>query len=576
MSEPTDLLTGGNEPLLDNLPEPPTMPEAVTARELSARLQRRYADLIAMYSAGARLDATREEHELYQEILVTAQHLVNAHGGSLMLRDETNDNLSIVASTHLSEHIVATTRIKIGEGVAGWVAAYAHPLLLAGPVSPTQYPKAFPKPHAIGSSLCVPLVVRDWQAGTSQCLGVLNLHRIVYSPALTDEDLQLVTAFCASAAMVIHNARLCQVMKRRAQHLEHLIEINRRLSTSLRLEEVLQAVMATAVELLRCESGSLLLVDPETDELIFQVVVGPASARLQGTRLPPGVGVVGSVVREGKPLIVNNVQNDPRHYKEIDKQTTLQTTALLAVPLITKERVLGVLEVLNKLDGTPFTEDDCAALTSLATQSSIALENAQLYSNLRRAFTDTVSVIANAIEARDPYTAGHTSRVTAIAIEMARELGWSREQIENLQIGALLHDVGKIGIADEILRKPDQLTPDEYAEMQQHPVVGAQMLKGVNVLRPALPYILYHQERYDGNGYPFGLAGDQIPIEGRLLTVADTFDAMTSTRPYRQALTYEQAIAEIAAHRGTQFDPQMVDALISVYTHGRLPRQRAT
>jgi HD-GYP domain-containing protein (c-di-GMP phosphodiesterase class II) len=98
----------------------------------------------------------------------------------------------------------------------------------------------------------------------------------------------------------------------------------------------------------------------------------------------------------------------------------------------------------------------------------------------------------------------------------------------------------------------------------------------VNVLRPALPYILYHQERYDGNGYPFGLAGDQIPIEGRLLTVADTFDAMTSTRPYRQALTYEQAIAEIAAHRGTQFDPQMVDALISVYTHGRLPRQRAT
>lgn len=575
MSDPQNVLPNA-EPCLDDMPEPPTVPEALTVSDLSTRLQRRYADLVAMYSAGARLDATREERELYNEILAAAQHLVNAHGGSLMLRDETKNHLVIVASTNLSEQILATTRVKVGEGVVGWVTAYAQPLLLIGALDPKQYPKAFPKPHAIGSAICAPLVVRDTRTGNTECLGTLNLHRVVYSPALTDEDLQLVTAFCASAAMVIHNARLCQVMKRRAQHLEHLIEINRRLSTSLRLDEVLQSVMATAVELLHCESGSLLLVDPETDELIFQVAVGPASARLQGTRLPPGVGVVGSVVKEGKPLIVNNAQSDPRHYKEIDKQTTLQTSSLLAVPLITKERVLGVLEVLNKIDGTPFNADDCAALTALAIQSSIALENAQLYSDLQRAFTDTVSVIANAVEARDPYTAGHTSRVTAIAIEMAHELGWSREQIENLQIGALLHDIGKIGVADEILRKPDSLTPDEYSEMQQHPVFGAQMLKGVSILRPALPYILYHQERYDGKGYPFGLAGDQIPIEGRLLTVADTFDAMTSTRPYRQALTYEEAIEEIAAHRGTQFDPQMVDALLNAYAHGRLPRQRAT
>lgn len=564
------------EPPFADLPEPPTLPEATTVRELSTRLQRRYADLIAMYSAGARLDATREESDLHNEILANAQHLVNAHGGSLMLRDETTGDLVIVASTNLSEQVVRTTRIKIGEGLVGWVAAYAQPLLLVGALNPKQYPKAFPKPHAIGSSICAPLVIRDPRSGTSECLGALNLSRVVYSPALTDEDLQLVTAFCTSAAMVIHNARLCKVMKRRAQHLEHLIEINRRLSTTLRHDEVLQAVMTTAVELLRCESGSLLLVDPETDELVFQVVVGPASARLQGTRLPPGVGVVGDVVREGKPLIINNAQSDPRHYKEIDRQTALQTTTLLAVPLVTKERVVGVLEVLNKLDGTPFSADDCAALTALAIQSGIALENAQLYSELRRAFTDTVSIIANAVEARDPYTAGHTSRVTAIALEMARELGWSREQIENLQIGALLHDIGKIGIADEILRKPDSLTPNEYNEMQQHPVVGAQMLKGVNVLRPALPYILYHQERYDGQGYPFGLRGDAIPIEGRLLTVADTFDAMTSNRPYRQALTYEEAIAEITQHRGTQFDPQMVDALLSVYAHGRLPGQRTT
>jgi putative nucleotidyltransferase with HDIG domain len=253
----------------------------------------------------------------------------------------------------------------------------------------------------------------------------------------------------------------------------------------------------------------------------------------------------------------------------------LQTLSLLAVPLITKAGVIGVLEVVNKRDGTPFDDDDCAALNALAIQSAIALENAKLYSDLKQAFTDTVRIIANAVEARDPYTAGHTNRVTNIALEIARELHWSREQIENLEIGALLHDIGKIGITDVILRKQGSLTTDEYLEMKQHPVVGAQMLKGVAALRPVLPYILFHQERYDGKGYPFGFAGNEIPIEGRLLTVADTFDAMTSDRPYRKALSDEEALAEIVRQRGAQFDPEMVDALIRAHQHGRLKRQDA-
>ena len=196
------------------------------------------------------------------------------------------------------------------------------------------------------------------------------------------------------------------------------------------------------------------------------MVIGPASAQLVDTRLPPGVGIVGSVAKEGKPLIVNDAKSDPRHYTGIDDQTALQTVSLLAVPLITKGRVIGVLEVLNKGDKTPFGDDDCAALTALGIQSAIALENAKLYSDLKQAFTDTVRVIANAVEARDPYTAGHTSRVTAIALAMARELDLSREQIEYLEIGALLHDIGKIGITDLILRKPKSLTTDEYTEMK--------------------------------------------------------------------------------------------------------------
>ena len=566
----------GNEPFLNHLPEPPTLPEAISAREIATRLQRRYADLIAMYTASARLDATREEKDLYREILATVAHLTRAHSGSLMLLDEETGDLRIAEGYQLSADVIAATRVKIGEGVAGWVAAHRQPLLLVGGIDPAQYPNAFPKPEAVGSSVCIPLLVRDLDDAELHLLGVLNLGRRVHSPVLTEEDLQLVTAFCANAAIVIYNARLCKIMKQRARHLEHLIEINRNLTQSLHLDEVLQSVMTTAVELLRCESGSLLLVDEQTGELVFKVVVGPASAHLQGARLPPGVGIAGTVAKEGKPLIVNDAQSDPRHYTGTDDQTAVQTVSLLCVPLIVKSRVIGVLEGLNKVDRTPFNDDDCAALTSLAIQSAIALENAKLYSDLKQAFTDTVRVIANAVEARDPYTAGHTSRVTHIALEMAHELNWSREQIENLEIGALLHDIGKIGIADMILRKPDSLTTDEYTEMQQHPVVGAQMLKGVTALRPVLPYILFHQEWYDGKGYPFGLAGSDIPIEGRLLTVADTFDAMTSDRPYRKALSDDEALAEIIRNRGTQFDPVMVDALIGVHQHGRLNAARPT
>ncbi len=565
-----DPTTPHDEPFLENLPEPPTLPEAVSTREVTTRLQRRYTDLLAMYTAGARLDVTREEKNLYNEMLATAVHLTRAHGGSLMLLDDTTDDLYIAEGYNLTHTVVVATRVKIGEGVAGWVAAQQQPLLLIGPLSPAQYPKAFPKPDRIGSSLCVPLLTRDSETAAARCLGVLNLSRNVQAPALTNEDLQLIRAFCANAANVIHNARLCKTMKLRTRHLEHLLEINHNLTTSLNLDDVLHSVMSTAVELLHCEAGSLLLTDEQTDELVFRVVVGPASKKLLGTRLPPGVGIVGSVAKDGKPLIVNDAKSDPRHYRGIDHQTSLQTVSLLCVPLINKGRVIGVLEVMNKNDRTPFHNDDLDALASLAIQSAIALENAKLYSDLKQAFTDTVRVIANAVEARDPYTAGHTNRVTEIALEMARELNWSRERIENLEIGALLHDIGKIGIADMILRKPKSLTTNEYSLMQQHPVVGAQMLKGVAVLRPVLPCILFHQERYDGKGYPFGFAGEEIPIEGRLLAVADTFDAMTSNRPYRNALSMENALEEIVNNRGTQFDPEMVDALLGVHRRGRL------
>ncbi|MBI5304833.1 MAG: GAF domain-containing protein [Chloroflexi bacterium] len=565
MSAPPFLDQSGNVWMTD-FPEPLTTPEAISTRDAMEELRRRYAELATLYATGARLNAIVEWHHITHAIVDAAIHLGKADGATLLLVDESTNELHIAAARDLPDSVVARTRIKFGEGVVGWVAEKRQPLLLLGALNADEYPHAHPKPNAIGSSICVPLLI----APSLTTLGVLCLSRRVSSPWFTHAEMRVVEALSHQASVALQNARTHRRLQRRALQMENLVEISASLIATLEVDSVLHSIIDKAVELLHCEAGSLLLVDPETGGLVFKVATGPAGSQLIGTKLPPGAGIVGTVMREGKPLIVNDAKSDPRHYGDVDESTQRITQSLLCVPLKNQSTTLGVIEIMNKLDGTPFGEDDSELLVAFAIQGTIALENARLYSELRRSFTDIVRIIANAVEARDPYTAGHTSRVTDIALETARELGWSREQLDTLEGGALLHDIGKIGIRDIVLRKPSGLTDDEYAEMKQHPIVGAQMLEGVAALRLMLPYVLYHQERYDGKGYPFGLAGKEIPLEGRLLAVVDTFDAMTSDRPYRKGLSVETAVAEILRNRGTQFDPDVVDALLRVHAKGKL------
>lgn len=184
--------------------------------------------------------------------------------------------------------------------------------------------------------------------------------------------------------------------------------------------------------------------------------------------------------------------------------------------------------------------------------------------NTRSAHLQTVTLLANAIEARDKYTRGHVERVRTFALQLARALEWSAEALIVLEFGALLHDIGKIAVPETILNKTGAFTNAEWSVIRQHPELGAKMLEGVDHLKPALPYVLYHHERWDGAGYPTGAAGQAIPPEGRLLAIVDSYDAMTSTRPYRQPLTNAEALAEIGKHIGTQFDPTMTPVFLKI------------
>jgi HD-GYP domain-containing protein (c-di-GMP phosphodiesterase class II) len=186
-----------------------------------------------------------------------------------------------------------------------------------------------------------------------------------------------------------------------------------------------------------------------------------------------------------------------------------------------------------------------------------------------------LSVLTGAIEARDPYTRGHSARVTELAEAVARRLGWDDGRLEGLRVGGPLHDVGKLAVSDAVLRKEGRLEEHEFAEIREHPKAGARLLFRVAALREAIPYVLYHHERWDGTGYPSGRAGEEIPLEARVLAVADAFDAMTSDRPYRRALSQAEALAEVERCAGTQFDPAIARLFLELFAETERPATAA-
>jgi len=358
-------------------------------------------------------------------------------------------------------------------------------------------------------------------------------------------------------------------LKDRIKRLEKLIDASLALSSTLNIDDLLNLILQKAEEVMEAEASSVFKIDHEKNELYFLTARGVKGKEAKNIRVPMGKGIVGWVAENGKPLLVSDVTKDKRWFSVVDKKTKFVTRSILAVPLFVKGKIIGVAEVLNKRGHRRFNNDDLEMFMSLGNQIAIAVENASLYRELDELFLSSIRAIVEAVDAKDPYTRGHSARVVEYALLIGKGARLNKNRMKDLEISAILHDVGKIGIPDRILGKPCRLTFEEFAYMKNHPKFGAEIVEPIAELKKLMPNIMHHHERYDGNGYPGGLKGNEIPLYARIIAVADTFDAMTSDRPYRNKISIEDTLVELEKNAGTQFDPVIIKTFINAY--GKAP-----
>jgi HD-GYP domain-containing protein (c-di-GMP phosphodiesterase class II) len=366
-------------------------------------------------------------------------------------------------------------------------------------------------------------------------------------------------------------ALVIREMQEKVLQLEALNRFSSLLNSSLDTQLIREKALQATCDLLRCETASLFLIDKEKGELYWETALGDTGKELKkSVRLSiDDRSIAGYVAMSGETLVINDVYSDPRHNKKVAAKGSFKSTTMICGPLKTKGKVIGVLQAINKMATIPakpsrhtwpdFQEEDRQLLETLSHQVAIAIENASLYTEIKKIFFGTVEALAEAIEKKDHYTGGHTKRVVHYTMCIAKYLNLTPEELERMKLGAILHDVGKIGIEDSILKKPSALDPAEWKVMQTHPELGYDIMGRVEGLQDIIGGMRYHHERWDGKGYPLGMKGEEIPLMARVIAVADTYDAMVSTRPYRKGLDPKLAYDEIVKHSGAQFDPAVVE-----------------
>jgi HD-GYP domain-containing protein (c-di-GMP phosphodiesterase class II) len=499
---------------------------------------------------------TFELEGLLESILQQTQATLQSAGASIWLINEQKTELQCMRTLGPgSEHVLGRTVsadmfFKVQSNSIGQTVRIDDVTQLGWWTEEANYIR--PEARA---ALIAPLLARG------EPLGLVNVFNKITPTLFTDEDVQTLTALAGHAAIAIHNAQFYERQEKRQKLLD---QISRHLQQILDIEALIPRILDEVNKAINAEGQSLWLTNADQTTITCRFATGSGSDSIKGVTVPLAHSIVGSTVLTQQPLLIEDAQKDPRFYRGADDKTGFLTRSLMSVPMVREGKAVGAIQAVNKRTGGLFTRDDLDLFRSIADSAALAIENARLYADLSASYDSTLDALAAALDLRDRETEGHSRRVVEYTARLAQQINLPSEVIVEIRRGALIHDIGKIGVPDAVLHKPGPLSPDERKIIERHPMAGYEMLADIPYLHEEIKIVLSHQEKWDGTGYPFGLKGEAIPLGARLFAIADTFDALTSDRPYRKSRPYEVARQIMIEESGKQFDPMAVEAFLAV------------
>ena len=525
---------------------------------------RSIAHLKMLQGLVGKLNRLNDVNEIGETIVTELRSLIDYHNGRVYLL-EGSDLVPIAFRGELGDYGEETAEAlacKVGEGITGRVAATGSSLLVPNALDCAFAVQVPGTPRIEESLLAVPLCFAGSVTGV-----------VVISKLGTDQfdeaDMRLLEVLAGHASVALENARLYDAERREAawaresaEVASSLLELSRVLAQAESLEDVLRRIVASAARILGSDRASIWLQDTHDGPLRLGAQLGHTSSEQASLdTLSIDADPVRSLVHQNRPLVVEGTE-----VPELGWAPRRPGSRLALATLRLDAGRIGLLAA-----GWPDPMEFAMStrkrrlFAGIADQATLAIGNAGNFESLEKTFLSTVEALANALEANDEYTSSHARSLTDMALVLGRELGLEGKALKRLELGALFHDIGKIGIPSEILTKPGPLNPAERSAIELHPTLGERILRPIERLADVRPIVRHCHERYNGTGYPDGLAGDEIPLESRIIFVCDSFHAMTTDRPYRRKLTRSEAFRRLEEAAGTQFDPDIVAAFVRIY-----------
>ena len=517
------------------------------------------AELEAVNQLSTALRSAQRLEEILPILLDTTLKVMQMPLGAIWLYDPPSDELKTVISRGygVEAGLPPPRAEKPGQGIVGGVFVSGAPDIITDLRSDERLPEdlrqALPPNR---TSLVVAIRMADTTIGTFTVDA--DAPRTI-----TTDDVRLLSTLCEIAGIAIQRTTLHEQTERRLQHVTALSDMDRVIASSFDLHVSLPPLLSQVAQQLKVDAADILLYNPGSQRLEFFAGHGFRARSIEETRLLIGEGMPGLAALERRIVYVPNLRERPDHYVRKRLLAEESFHSYYGVPLIAKGEVKGVLEVFQR---TPLRTDRewIDFLNALARQAALAVDNVTLFEGLQRSAADlelaydaTIEGWSHALDLRDKETEGHTQRVTDMTVRLCRTFGLSEAELVHVRRGALLHDIGKMGVPDSILLKPGPLTDEEWTVMRKHPTFAYEMLSPIHYLRPALDIPRFHHEKWDGSGYPHGLKDEQIPLVARIFAVVDVWDALTSDRPYRPAWPKERVREHIRSLAGTHLDPEV-------------------